>query len=621
MKPSDGESGTDVDLAPGVTPATTTRAEDNDDDDADADAVPRRDTAPVLVGYTQGELLGRGGMGEIVLAHDQRIGRNVAVKRMRENAPSGDALARFLREARIQARLEHPAIVPVYELGRASDGSPYFTMKRLAGVTLSQILAGASSLDLKGMLRAFVDVCLAVEFAHSRGVVHRDLKPSNIMLGDFGEVYVLDWGVARVLDGPEAAVATSDITTLDGQTQEGSVLGTPGYMPPEQIHGSDVGPRADVYALGSILFEMLTGEPLHPRGGALANTLMEPTASPATRQPGRAIGPELDACCAEALAADPERRPSARELAQKIQRYLDGDRDHERRRTLSLESLAIARTALASGEATRRAEAMTAAGRALALDPESEDAAALVGTLMLEVPRELPPELSKHLLDVEVESDVKAASSTIYALLSILVFLPFLWWVGVKSWPMIGAMIGAIVGLVALSAWMVHSRRAHFTLFMFGFAVMMILFTRLFGPFVLVPGILGVSSAALIAQPSFVDRPWLPIGVAIAALVIPLVFEVTGVFDATWSLGGDELKISSAALRLDGAGAITMLVLGNISLIVINGLYAHTLASAHRVATRQLEVQAWHLRKLLPANASVAQSQVRRAMRTPARGS
>ena len=148
-------------------------------------------------GYQIGELIGRGGMGEVVVAQDQRIGREVAVKRIRAQKPSHDAVERFLREARIQARLDHPAIVPVYELGTDAVGLPYFTMKRLTGVTLGKRLTDKA--PIQPLLRAFADVCLAIQLAHTRGVVHRDLKPSNIMLGDYGEVYVLDWGVARVI--------------------------------------------------------------------------------------------------------------------------------------------------------------------------------------------------------------------------------------------------------------------------------------------------------------------------------------------------------------------------------------------------------------------------------------
>src|SRR5262249_42598837 len=152
------------------------------------------DPTGTLDGYAFGEVIGRGGLGEVVLAHDLRVGRDVAIKRLQTSAPTADEIARFLREARIQGRLDHPAVPPVYELGTDLHGRPYFTMKRLAGTTLAEYLKSPEP-NRQRLLRAFADVCLAIEFAHSRGVVHRDLKPSNIMLGDYGDVYVLDWGL------------------------------------------------------------------------------------------------------------------------------------------------------------------------------------------------------------------------------------------------------------------------------------------------------------------------------------------------------------------------------------------------------------------------------------------
>ncbi|HEY0192697.1 MAG TPA: serine/threonine-protein kinase [Kofleriaceae bacterium] len=239
--------------------------------------------------YELRELLGRGGMGEVLLAHDEWIGREVAIKRMRHDDP--DAERRFVREAKIQARLQHPAIVPVHELGRDAEGRPYFTMKRLAGVTLHEMLDA----PLQRLLRAFAEVCLAIELAHEHGVIHRDIKPTNIMLGDFGEVYVLDWGVAMVVGDGSASPSIQDVAAAEGETQVGAVMGTPGYMPPEQALGYSITPAIDVYALGCVLFEILTGEPLHPRGAAgAASAIARPCEAPSARRPERSIAPELD---------------------------------------------------------------------------------------------------------------------------------------------------------------------------------------------------------------------------------------------------------------------------------------------------------------------------------------
>src|SRR5262245_18574010 len=175
---------------------------DDSKPDTDPDATTERPTVaephrarvpPKLTSlrYDSGELIGRGGMGEVVAAHDRQIGREVALKRMRGEPPTERAIRRFVREAMIQGRPDHPSIAPVYDLGRDDDGMPYFTMKKLAGVTLAQILREpqlAAKYPRQRLLRALAEVCLAVELAHTRGIVHRDLKPENLVLGDFGEV-------------------------------------------------------------------------------------------------------------------------------------------------------------------------------------------------------------------------------------------------------------------------------------------------------------------------------------------------------------------------------------------------------------------------------------------------
>jgi serine/threonine-protein kinase len=285
------------------------------------------DVTKSLDGYAFGAVLGKGGIGEVVAAHDLRMGRDVAIKRLRsDSTPTPDAINRFLREARIQARLDHPAIPPVHELGASPDGKPFFTMKRLVGQTLSEQLASPEP-NRQRLLRAFAEVCQAIDFAHARGVVHRDLKPGNIMLGDYGDVYVLDWGLARVVGEAVTEVVTDDIDSLD--LKSGDILGTPGYMAPEQLQRvGDTGRPADIYALGSILFEILAGEPLHPRGPtAIASTVgNEAVTSPAKRRPDRAVPPELDAICVSMLVMDPTARPTARRVADRVQAFLDAER-------------------------------------------------------------------------------------------------------------------------------------------------------------------------------------------------------------------------------------------------------------------------------------------------------
>ena len=184
--------------------------------------------------YLVGEPLGRGGMGVVYAAHDTALGRDVAIK----------VGARLTSEARLIARLEHPGIVPVHDYGVLADGRPFYVMKRVDGQTLDALLRSAPPIAER--LRIFERVCEAVSFAHSRGVIHRDLKPANIMAGSFGEVMVMDFGVAAL---------------LSSGGEPGVVLGTRGFMPPEQETGGAVDARADVYALGAVLDVMLGPAP------------------------------------------------------------------------------------------------------------------------------------------------------------------------------------------------------------------------------------------------------------------------------------------------------------------------------------------------------------------------
>ncbi|HEV3120332.1 MAG TPA: serine/threonine-protein kinase, partial [Isosphaeraceae bacterium] len=228
--------------------------------------------------YTRTKLHAKGGMGQVWLAHDLDLGRNVALKELRpERLENPVVWQRFLQEAKITGQLEHPGIVPVYELARTSgDNQPYYTMRFVRGSTLTDRVIAyhkkcaqgvATALDLQVLLNALVAVCNAVAYAHSRGVVHRDLKGQNVMLGDFGEVMLLDWGIAKLIGqrDQEAPVDPVKIDALSGReaTIEGRAMGTPAYMPPEQAEGrhAEVDERSDVFSLGAMLYEILIGEP------------------------------------------------------------------------------------------------------------------------------------------------------------------------------------------------------------------------------------------------------------------------------------------------------------------------------------------------------------------------
>jgi serine/threonine protein kinase len=279
------------------------------------DAILRLQTASALpdlsaTRYRIVERIASGGMGTVYLAEDSVLGRRVALKILDVPEASGELAARLLREAKILARLEHPGIVPVHDAGTVADGRVFYSMKLVEGQRLDRLVSRGESLPDR--LRLFQRICEAVAFAHARGILHRDLKPENIMVGRFGEVLVMDWGIAKILreaSGIEGATQTNEAglahdTGDSAITAHGAILGTPGYMAPEQARGEvgSLDERSDVYSLGAIL-----------------QYLLEPGASPAA-------GPQpLAAIARKAMASNPvDRYTSAAELGLDVARYLDG---------------------------------------------------------------------------------------------------------------------------------------------------------------------------------------------------------------------------------------------------------------------------------------------------------
>ncbi|MGE3805162.1 MAG: protein kinase [Gemmataceae bacterium] len=303
----------------------------------------------------EGEIA-RGGMGAVLRALDGDIRREVAVKYMLDEKDPRKK-ARFIEEAQINGQLEHPNIVPVYDLGIDARQRPFIMMKMVKGRSLKDALdwlrqqprAAEREFSLGRLLNILVNVCNALAYAHSRGVVHRDLKPANIMLGDFGEVYLMDWGLAKVMHGGSTpadvpsdlsvTVTSSSSKVLTNReveadlTQEGSVLGTPAYMPPEQASGQlgAVDARSDVYSLGALLYEMLTLQPpVSKEGGHLAvlmRVIDGEIIPPERRDPRRArkVPAELSAIVMKAMARNKDDRyPSVVALREDIERFQEG---------------------------------------------------------------------------------------------------------------------------------------------------------------------------------------------------------------------------------------------------------------------------------------------------------
>ena len=579
-----------------------------------------RVTGPLKAGarYQIGDVIAVGGMGEVIEAHDEQIGRPVAIKRMIDATPSDVDVERFVREARIQGRLDHPAIVPVYELARDPNGRPFFAMKRLSGRTLQDVLEAhvrgdRTMLDRfpqQKLLRAFADVCLAIEFAHEHGVIHRDIKPTTIMLGDFGEVYVIDWGIARVLgEADPIQQQERHVTAADGVTVPGTRLGTPGYMSPEQIEApAELDGRADVYALGCILFEILTGEPLHPSGpSGLISASEGREARPSQVAPDRDVAPELEQLCVEATMHDREQRlKTARELGERVEHYLDGDRDLARRRELAREHMKRATEALRmkGDDANRTAHAMREAGRAVVLDPTYTEAADLVRRVMAEPPSITPPEVRDEIVEADTMAYRQFARLSALGYFAYLLFMPIMLILGIRDYFYLYVLL-AIVAVNTLFAWLtlrgwMSPLRTVLAVAVHG--AMAALLTRMFSLVIVAPGATAVTLMTLVAHPAYIKprRMVAAVGFVILAMLAPYLAELAGWLTPTIEFMGDSLVIYPRAVHQTPGWIELTIVMWSASMVAVAATVAWTNARRERANRHLLRVQAWRLRQLVP---------------------
>ncbi len=576
--------------------------------------------------YVVAGVLGEGGMGEVRLCHDRRIGRDVAMKIAKSSEGSHpDRVARFLREVRVQGQLEHPGVVPVYDLVVDSEGHPVFTMKRVRGKTLEEVVDGLRSRVMaitatwarRPLLAAFSRACLTVAFAHSRGVIHRDLKPANLMVGDFGEVYVLDWGIARIAAESVDAAAGEDALRDDptaGRTEAGAMMGTPGYMAPEQAAGDldAIGPATDVYALGAILFELLALAPLHAgtrTGELVISTLRGVDGRPSSRAQGDPIAPELDAICQRATALAPgDRFASARELSEAVDRFLDGERDVERRRELADQHLAAAREALASDDASAARAAMRELASALALDPTHQEALVALRGMVLDAPDKLPPEAETELASIHVKDRARSSLQIATAMLAFPIALPLVLWMGVRLPWLLIALIGASFLQSGYAAWMGFTGRAQpkYMRWFIGYAFLAnMTIASQFGPWILAPVLASLTAATFLVslRPSAMTRQLILtcslLGVIVPALVDWHLIHFTAYED-------NQVRILPLLTNFPELPTRVALLAATCGMVIATNVLVGQAARRIIELERRIFGQSFRLRQILPEGAAPA---------------
>ncbi|MCC6872744.1 MAG: serine/threonine protein kinase [Sandaracinaceae bacterium] len=586
-----------------------------------APAVDARHREPTQASYDERyqarRPLGRGGMGEVHLCLDTKIGRDVAVKVMLEGSRSR-ARERFLREGRVQAQLEHPGVVPVYDLGITPSGQPYMAMKRVKGVTLQAVLQDLANGDeamrarhSRGSLLSVMErVCETMAYAHARGVVHRDLKPANVMLGDYGEVSVLDWGLAKLQgesDLEPAEGPTGPASPDPDFTVPGSVVGTVSYMAPEQAAGDGVDARADVYSLGAMLYEVVTLERLHPErtmDERLTRSLRGVDARPSSKVPG--VPPELDAICVRATQTlRAERYASASELLDDLRAFLAGERASELRRELADRHVQAARTTLAqvSSSETVRVSALRELGAAVVLDPNNREMIEMIEALLsptAAVPREVERELEAS----RQRSASRAAARSGFAYLGGIVALPLLAWMGVRDLA-IFALVGAGILAAAAGAFaMWRSGRstglAAWVSAPFAFALVGTLST-LFGPFFLVPALAVTTSVAftISVRPSRALQRFLLV-CGWGAVLVPALLTAAGVTPPSLRFTEGLIEVLPRLASFPELPTSVFLTVVALFLVTVANVLTGRMIDSLSRAERRLFVQAHRLRAMLP---------------------
>jgi eukaryotic-like serine/threonine-protein kinase len=533
--------------------------------------------------------LGKGGMGVVRACRDEHLGRVVAIKALLgQHLPDREQLDRFIREARIQAQLEHPSIVPVYDLGVA-DGTPFLTMKRIRGTTLDGVLSalregteGARDrYPLRRLLTTFGAVCQTIDYAHSRGVVHRDLKPANVMLGDFGEVYVLDWGVAKIVGDPERS--GDPIVDPGEMTVAGAVVGTPDYMAPEQRRGDHeaIDARTDVFALGALLFEIITLDRFATKRLAIDES----------------VPPELLAIATKASSPNPnDRFPSARALYEAVDRFLAGEQDIERRRELARTHARLA------AAATDRSEAMREVGRAIALDPSNVDAVRTLVSLMSEPPKVIPPEVEASLERSAVGMILDLVPLATFSYLFFIILTPAILMMGIRDSAAAHASFWLDI-VAATLAWRARRKRdpgrSVLLPSLAASTLAIVVASTMFGSFIYVPALAAVNTVFFVLQMDR-KRAYIAILAGCVPVVVPAVLSAVGIFPTMYHFENDRLIVTPWMHGFSSPGAQISLATGSLGIVLIASLVATRFRESLTNAQLKVELNAWQLRQLLP---------------------
>jgi serine/threonine-protein kinase len=439
----------------------------------------------------------------------------------------------------------------------------------------------------------------ALQQAHEHGLVHRDLKPDNIVLGEYGETYVLDWGVAKITGEDDSALAAVDSTEV--VTAVGTAVGTPGYMAPEQARAlHDVDGRADVYSLGCVLFEVLAGDRLHPPGPeGMKSAVRGVESRPSKRAEDRDIPPELDELVVEATAGDRAARiQTARELGERIQQFLDGDRDHALRGTLAKQHLDAATAAFAAHD---RAVAMREAGRALALDPQLHAAGELITRMMIEPPPELPAEVvtafeheSHDVIRATVRANMVAAAV-------FLAFVPMVIAISGRAHLPFAIALGVLsTSSLACQALLAKGGRA----FLIGpllaiHVLLVVVVSRMYTPLLMGPSLAAVTAMGFMTGPQYRKRQATYVGLMCTAAVLgPLIAERAGWLTPTIVAHDGAAWIRAPMLAGSEAG-FAMMSLYTLAIVAAAVLLARAMKIAERGARQRMHLQAWQLRQLV----------------------